>query len=77
MMEGGTVRTKRGIPMDWMDEIASEPVLNPAFAWLCERRLDYSPNDDVWDVRWRWDELRSWLQDCLRAGDGGVLPETS
>ncbi len=29
--------------MDWMDEIASESALNQAFAWLCERRLDYSP----------------------------------
>jgi RNA-directed DNA polymerase len=54
--------------MDWMDEIASESVLNQAYAWLCERRLDYSPNDDVWDVRWRWDELRPRLQDSLRAG---------
>jgi hypothetical protein len=36
--------------------------------WLCERRRDYSPNDDVWDLRWRWDELRPRLQDWLRAG---------
>ncbi len=54
--------------MDWMDEVASESVLNQAFAWLCQRRLDYSPNDDVWDVRWRWEELRPRLQDWLRAG---------
>ncbi len=33
--------------MDWMDEIASESVLNQAYAWLCERRLDYSPSDEV------------------------------
>jgi len=38
------------------------------FVWLCERRRDYSPNDDVWDVRWRWDELRPRLQEWLRAG---------
>ena len=54
--------------MDWMDEIASESVLDQAYAWLCERRRDYSPNDDVWDVRWRWEELRPRLQDWLRAG---------
>jgi len=54
--------------MDWMDEIASESVLNQAYAWLCERRLDYSPNDDLWDVRWRWEELRPRLRDWLRAG---------
>ena len=51
-----------------MDEIASESVLNQAYAWLCERRVNYSPNDDVWDVRWRWEELRPKLQDWLRAG---------
>src|SRR5271157_272397 len=61
-------RTERGTPMDWMDEIASESVLDQAYAWLCERRLDYSPNDDVWDVRWRWEELRPRLQEWLRAG---------
>ena len=54
--------------MDWMDEIASDSVLDQAYAWLCERRLDYSPNDDVWDVRWRWAELRPRLQEWLRAG---------
>ncbi len=54
--------------MDWMDEIASESVLRQACDWLCERRLDYSPNDDVWDVRWRWEEIRPRLQDELRSG---------
>ncbi len=55
-------------PMDLMDEVASEPVLNQAYAWLCERRLDYSANDDVWDLRRRWEELRPQLQAWLRAG---------
>jgi RNA-directed DNA polymerase len=54
--------------MDWMDEIASESVLNQVYPWLCERRLDYSPDDDVSDVRWRRDELRPKLQEWLRAG---------
>jgi hypothetical protein len=40
-----------------MDEIASESVLHQAYVWLCERRQDYSPHDDVWDVRWRWEEI--------------------
>jgi RNA-directed DNA polymerase len=51
-----------------MGEIASESVLNQACAWLCEHRRDYSPNDDVWDLRWRWEVLRPKLQDWLRAG---------
>ena len=54
--------------MDWMDEIASESVLRQSYGWLCERRRDYSPHDDVWDVRWRWEELGPQLQAQLRAG---------
>ena len=57
-----------------MDEIASESVLQQAFAWLCERRRDYSPNDDVWDVRWRWEEIRPQLQARLRAGEYRLGP---
>lgn len=53
--------------MGWMDEIASESVLNQAYPWLCQRRLDYCPNDDVWDAQWRWEELRPKLQDSSRA----------
>ena len=30
-----------------MDLIASDAVLNEAYAWLCVRRKDYSPHDDV------------------------------
>jgi RNA-directed DNA polymerase len=48
--------------MDWIDEIASDDVLRQAYDWLCERRVDYSPNDDVWDVRWRWEEVRPALR---------------
>jgi RNA-directed DNA polymerase len=55
--------------MDWIDEIASDDVLRQAYDWFCERRVDYSPNDDVWDVRWRWEEIRPALKDVLRAGD--------
>ncbi|MGZ3434556.1 MAG: hypothetical protein ACXVA7_22590, partial [Isosphaeraceae bacterium] len=54
--------------MSWIDEIASDSVLQQAYAWLCERRQDYSPNDDVWNVRWRWEEIRPQLQAQLRAG---------
>jgi hypothetical protein len=54
--------------MHWMDEIASDSGPNQAYAWLCERHLDYCANDDVWDVRWRWAELRPRLQEWLRAG---------
>jgi hypothetical protein len=51
-----------------MDEIASESVLWQAYTWLCERRRDHAPRDDVWDLRWRWEEIRPQLQAQLRAG---------
>ena len=37
-----------------MDLIASDAVLDEAYAWLCDRRKDYSPHDDVWKLRERW-----------------------
>jgi hypothetical protein len=64
--EGG--RTHATQPVDWMDEIASESVLPQAYTWLCERRREYPPNYDVWNVRWQWEEIRPQLQDQLRAG---------
>ena len=36
--------------------------------WLCERRRDYSHNDDVWEVRFRWAEIKPVLQASLLAG---------
>jgi RNA-directed DNA polymerase len=51
-----------------MDEIASESVLHQAYVWLCERRQDYSPHDDVWDVRWRCEEILPQLRARLLEG---------
>ena len=51
-----------------MDEIASDDVIDAAYTWLCERRQDYSANDDVWNVRWQWAEIKPKLQADLLAG---------
>ena len=51
-----------------MEEIASDAVMEQAYAWLCARRKDYAANTDVWDVRWRWATLKPQLQAALRAG---------
>ena len=32
-----------------MDLIASDAVLDEAYAWLCDRRKDDSPHDDRWN----------------------------
>ena len=60
--------------MDLMVEIASDEVLGLAFNWLCERRKDYSANSDVWDVRWRWNDIKPVLQRMLLAGEYRFSP---
>ena len=53
---------------DLMQKIASDEVLEEAFEWMCNRRQDYSANSDVWDVRWRWNDIRPQLQTQLLDG---------
>ena len=59
----------------FMEEVASDEVLYLAYQWLCKRRKDYPHNADVWDVRWRWADIKPRLQEQLLAGTyrlGGV-----
>ncbi len=60
-----------------MDAVASETVLDEVCAWLCERRKEYSANNDVWDLRWRWAELKPQLQAELWAGPTLIHPTVS
>ena len=53
---------------DIMSEIASDDVIERAYEWLCERRKDYSANNDVWHLRWRWQENKPLLQADLLSG---------
>ncbi|QDV22544.1 reverse transcriptase domain-containing protein [Aureliella helgolandensis] len=57
-----------------MEEIASDVVLEEAYAWLCRRRKNYSHNDEVWEVRFRWVEIKSRLQCELIAGQYRFSP---
>ena len=52
-----------------MDLIASDAVLDEAYAWLCDRRRDYSPHDDVWTLRERWADVKPRLQRSLLRGE--------
>lgn len=29
-----------------------------AYDWVCKRRIDYSHNSDIWDLRWNWQEIK-------------------
>jgi len=55
--------------MPLIEQIASDDVIDAAFDWLCLRRIDYSHNNDVWDLRWRWSEIKPTLQADLINGD--------
>lgn len=48
-----------------MEEIASEATLQEAFEWLCQRRKDYSSNNDVWNLRRNWTQIRPQLRLAL------------
>ncbi|MDM8517154.1 hypothetical protein QUF76_13215 [Desulfobacterales bacterium HSG16] len=48
--------------------IASDEILEEAFQWLCRRRIDYSPNSDIWDFRLKWPQIKPELQNRLVSG---------
>ncbi len=52
-----------------IQKIVSDSVIDTAYDWLCKRRKDYSHNDEVWDIRFRWSELKPHLQKTLLAGE--------
>jgi hypothetical protein len=54
--------------MDLIPQIASDEVLELAFAWLCDRRKQHHYNSDVWQVRRWWQEKKALVQAQLLAG---------
>ncbi|MCP4267269.1 MAG: hypothetical protein GY777_17140 [Candidatus Brocadiaceae bacterium] len=52
-----------------IQKIASDAVIDTAYEWLCKRRKDYSHNDEVWDIRFRWSEFKPHLQKALLRGE--------
>ncbi len=57
------------VDIELIQKIASDSVIDIAYDWLCERRKDYSHNNDVWDLRSRWAEIKPRLQQSLLAGE--------
>ena len=57
-----------------LEQIASDEVLDEAYAWLCDRREHYSHHDDVWDVRFHWPEIKPVLQAALLGGEYRFSP---
>jgi hypothetical protein len=57
-----------------LEEIACDEVIDQAYGWLCKRRECHSANQDVWDVRWRWEQIKPRLQADLLAGRYRLRP---
>lgn len=51
-----------------LSRIADNQNIDLAFDWLCKAREDYSPNSDVWDLRYHWNEIKPSLQTQLLEG---------
>ena len=62
------------MPPALMKQIAADDVLTPAFAWLCRRRRQTTQNNEVWDLRWRWADIKPRLQRHLLAGQYRLGP---
>ena len=51
-----------------LTEMASDAVLDRAYAWLCKRRLHYPPDADIWTLRFRWPQEKATIRTQLLAG---------
>jgi len=51
-----------------MEEVASEAVLNQAYAWLCQRRRTFPSDADVWALCRHWQRDRPQLRAALLGG---------
>ena len=52
-----------GIPLD---KLASDDVLDTAYAWLCKRRGGWPPDADVWSFRHRWRQEKAMIRAVMR-----------
>jgi RNA-directed DNA polymerase len=57
--------------MHLIDKIVSDPVLDAAFRWVCERRQEYSHNSDIWELRRNWTAVKPALRKALLTGHCG------
>ena len=48
--------------------LASDAVLEEAFAWICRQRRDWSANADIWWLRRDWPAVKRRLQHALLSG---------
>ena len=55
-------------------KISSDIILGEAYHWLCKRRKKFSLNNEVWDLRWHWHDVKPKLQQALLMGEYRFSP---
>jgi len=51
-----------------LEQVASDAIIDQAYAWLCKKREHYHYNDGVWSLRHDWKKQKESLQVQLRSG---------
>lgn len=55
-------------------DITSDIMLDSAYEWVCQQRIDTHHNNSVWDVRFNWKTLKPLIQEQLRQGAYHLSP---
>ncbi len=45
-----------------LSDIASDSVIDTAYAWLCHQRRNWPADSDIWDLRFHWDTVKETIQ---------------
>jgi RNA-directed DNA polymerase len=61
--------------MQLIEEVASDENIELAFSWLCLKRKEHSPNNDVWNLRKHWQTVKPDLQKQLLDGTYQFTPQ--
>ena len=61
--------------MQLIEQVASDEIIEQAFLWLCLKRKEHSPNNDVWNLRRHWQTIKPNLQQQLLDGTYQFSPQ--
>jgi len=61
--------------MQLIEQVASDEIIEQAFSWLCLKRKEHSPNNDVWNLRRHWQTIKPNLQKQLLDGTYQFSPQ--
>jgi len=53
---------------NWLGSIASNTIIDHAYAWLTHRRRDRQANNDIWHTRFYWPQTKWEIQSALLNG---------